>query len=255
MAKQPVTVDPDKTHQFEHLEPEQVIKTIQQLQKRILERFPNAGLAQVCGNFMRLSEKAHQTTQEIARPMWKLRFITYAIIAIMILLPLVIVWDSNWTLGKMTIADEITLTEALFNDLILIGAAILFLTTVETRVKRQRTLTAIHKLRSIAHIVDMHQLTKDPEKYLVNPDKTDTASSPKRIYTAYELGRYLDYCSEMLSLIGKVGAMYIQEFPDSEAVGAVNELESLTTGLSRKIWQKIMILNTEPLEQETKQKP
>jgi hypothetical protein len=28
------------------------------------------------------------------------------------------------------------------------------------------------------------------------------------------------------------------------ALGAVNEVEELTTGLSRKIWQKIMILNT-----------
>jgi poly-beta-hydroxyalkanoate depolymerase len=61
--------------------------------------------------------------------------------------------------------------------------------------------------------------------------------------SAYELTRYLDYCSEMLSLAGKVAALYAQNFPDAVVLAAVNEVETLTTGLSRKIWQKIMILN------------
>ena len=60
--------------------------------------------------------------------------------------------------------------------------------------------------------------------------------------SAFELNRYLDYCTEMLSLSGKVAALYIQHFEDPEAVSAVNDLEDLTSGLSRKIWQKIMVL-------------
>jgi hypothetical protein len=47
----------------------------------------------------------------------------------------------------------------------------------------------------------------------------------------------------MLSLIGKLAALYVQKFDDPVALAAVNEVEELTTGLSRKIWQKIMILN------------
>jgi hypothetical protein len=35
----------------------------------------------------------------------------------------------------------------------------------------------------------------------------------------------------------------VQKFDDPVALAAVNEVEDLTTGLSRKIWQKIMILN------------
>ena len=56
------------------------------------------------------------------------------------------------------------------------------------------------------------------------------------------LGRYLDYCSEMLSLTGKVAALYVQDFEDDVAVQAVNEIEDLTTGLARKIWQKLTIV-------------
>jgi len=131
--------------------------------------------------------------------------------------------------------------EAGINDLVFVGVAIYFLATLEARIKRQRALKAIHELRALAHIVDMHQLTKDPH-VILSPGPA-TRSSPKRTMTDFELSRYLDYCSEMLSLIGKVAALYVQRFDDPVALSAVNEMEDLTTGLSRKIWQKIMILN------------
>ena len=66
--------------------------------------------------------------------------------------------------------------------------------------------------------------------------------------TPFELGRYLDYCSELLSLISKTAAIYVQEFPDSVALQAVDEITSLTNGLSRSIWQKIMLLDRRQAE-------
>jgi hypothetical protein len=47
--------------------------------------------------------------------------------------------------------------------------------------------------------------------------------------------RYLDYCSEMLSLISKIGFLYMQNYHDPVATEAVNDLDDLTNGLSRKI--------------------
>ena len=49
----------------------------------------------------------------------------------------------------------------------------------------------------------------------------------------------------MLSLVGKVGFLYVQKFDDPVAVKSVNDLETLTTALSRKVWQKIMILRSQ----------
>jgi hypothetical protein len=43
----------------------------------------------------------------------------------------------------------------------------------------------------------------------------------------------------------------IDEFDDPVALAAVNEVEELTTGLSRKIWQKIIIINSETLARRT----
>ena len=45
--------------------------------------------------------------------------------------------------------------------------------------------------------------------------------------------------------MGKVAALYVQDFPDAQATAAVDDIEDLTTGLSQKIWQKIMILENE----------
>jgi hypothetical protein len=85
----------------------------------------------------------------------------------------------------------------------------------------------------------MHQLTKDPE-WVVTPGEAVPAARAR--HDRFELSRYLDYCSEMLSITGKIAALYIQDFDDDVALAAVNEVENLTTGLSRKIWQKLMIV-------------
>ena len=69
-----------------------------------------------------------------------------------------------------------------------------------------------------------------------------TTHSPERNFDAYTLGRYLDYCTEMLSLTSKLGYLYVENFHDTEVTKAATELENLCSGLTRKIWQKIVIL-------------
>ena len=60
--------------------------------------------------------------------------------------------------------------------------------------------------------------------------------------TPFQLERYLDYCSEMLAILSKVAALYVQRIQDESVLRAVDDLEDLTIGLSRKVWQKITIL-------------
>ena len=126
------------------------------------------------------------------------------------------------------------------NLLLLAFAAIWFVLTLETRWKRRAVLLRLYELRSFAHVVDMHQLTKDPTVVL---SKQRTSSSPTREMTRFQLTRYLEYCAEMLALIGKLAALYSEYTRDPEIVGAVNDVENLSTDLGRKIWQKITILS------------
>ena len=226
---------------FLSLDADEIVRTIDTLARRIEERFPGAGLGRVCRELLAIARHARERAQWIARPILALRVVTAA-------LAVLIVAGLGLTLARLKppaggfeIGQFIQVLEAGINDLVLIGAAIFFLGTLEGRIKRRRALRALHELRSIAHIIDMHQLTKDPERTIGQAPTTE--SSPTRRMTPIELGRYLDYCSEMLSLTGKVAALYVQHFDDSVALQAVNEIEDLTTGLSSKIWQKLMILS------------
>ena len=139
-----------------------------------------------------------------------------------------------------SVADFVQGIDSAVNELVLLVAASYFLISWENRRKRKRALRGLHVLRSLAHIIDMHQLTKDPER-LLTPEKS-TPSSPERSFTAFELSRYLDYCSEMLSMISKAGALYVQNYDDPVTLAAVNDVEQLTGSLSQKLWLKIDIL-------------
>jgi hypothetical protein len=143
--------------------------------------------------------------------------------------------------GPQGWSDFLQGLEALVNDLIFAGVAVYFLLGLETRRKRKRILSALHTLRSLAHIVDMHQLTKDPERLLSKGPPTE--SSPERSMTQFELNRYLDYASEMLAIMGKVAALYVQDFDDPVALNAASDVQDLTVNLSRSIWQKIVVLD------------
>ena len=227
---------------YQQLDPDKIAQTLGRLNARIAERFPGTGLSAVCGELVGLAEKARDATPRLTQPMRLLRFASGVLVGIIVMgLALTIVTLSTPEEG-FTLPEFIQTLEAGINDIVLIGVGVFFLLSLERRLKRRRTLAAISELRSITHIIDMHQLTKDPQHALRKV--IDTPSSPRRELSRQDLSRYLDYCSEMLSLTGKVAALYAQGFDDSVVLASVNEVETLSTGLSGKIWQKLMILET-----------
>ena len=263
-----------------YLKPDRIVETIAVLQTRIEERFPGSGLSSVCGNLLAIARRAEEKTKWFGQPLRWLRALCWAFSIVIVagsIATILLVGDQesddvpakqrehvtasqpeaadgipvpNATAAnrkrvkRIGVVEFVQIVEAGINDIVLIGAAVFFLITLETRYKRGRALKSLHELRSIAHIIDMHQLTKDPER-IMNRAFSRTGSSPKTTMTKFELRRYLDYCSEMLSLTGKIAALYVQEFDDSVALASVNEIEALCTGLARKIWQKVSILQDE----------
>ena len=225
---------------YRQLDAERIVETLDRLSRRIRERFPNAGLLGVSEELLIV---ANETTARIAylqRPHWPVRIAVGLTILLMVSVIVTIGMTMRLPTQVDGFAEFVTSIEAAINDLVFLGIGLFFLLTIETRMKRRRALDALHQLRSVVHIVDMHQLTKDPELLLVK--STDTASSPARAMTPAELSRYLDYCSELLSLASKVAALHVQHFNDPVVLGAVNEIESLAAGFSGKVWQKITML-------------
>ena len=136
--------------------------------------------------------------------------------------------------------DWIPLAESLVNDIVFVAVAVYFLVALPDRLERRRLLRLLHRLRSLAHIIDMHQLTKDPDR--LRPGWQSTSQSVTVGLNRDEMESYLDYCSEMLSLVGKVAALCAEESQDAVVLETTSTIETLTTGMSRKIWAKISLL-------------
>jgi hypothetical protein len=230
--------------QYRALDAQRIVATLERLRDRIRERFPRAGLGGVSEELLLVAKETTARLEYLRRPNWPVRIAVGLTILLMLSVLVAIAMTVRLPTRVAGFAEFVTAIEAAINDLVFLGLALFFLTTIETRLKRRRALVALHQLRSLVHVVDMHQLTKDPER-LVAP-RPDTASSPERTMTPSELGRYLDYCSELLSLASKIAALYVQHFNDPVVLGAVNEIESLATGFSGKIWQKITMLQRAP---------
>jgi len=222
------------------LDADAIIATLSVLTRRIDERFPGAGLVAVNRDLEALAAKAKTSVARAQRPILGLRVVTGALGLLVVTGLATTFYGLSFPEEPLTVIEFAQVLEAGINDLVLIGIGIAFMVSLERRVKRRRVLGAIHELRSMAHIIDMHQLTKDPSHQTYEIE--DTPSSPRRTLGRAALSRYLDYSSEMLSLTGKVAALYAERFDDPVVLAAVNEVESLATGTSGKIWQKLMIL-------------
>jgi hypothetical protein len=226
---------------YRQLDEARIDETLRRLRDRVGERFPGSGLSKVSAELVLLADESRRCVAYLKRPHWPIRIAVGVVIAIMTAVLVLGAVSIQLPRRVDRLSELVQLLESAINDLVFLGIAVYFLVTVETRLKRRRALRALHQLRSVAHIIDMHQLTKDPER-LMSP-QPDTASSPVRTMTAPELGRYLDYCSELLSLTNKIAALFVQHFNDPLVLSTVNEIETLVTGLSGKIWQKITLLD------------
>ncbi len=220
------------------LQKDKLLATVEKIQKRIDARFPGAGLGSVADEVLQITRKALVRAEWISKPN---RWLQGGLVAVFLT---AITGAAVYLHGR---EDKTPLWLVLFQFLdatkgsaAALTALAIFLVTLETRLKRRRALQAIHELRSVAHVIDMHQLTKDPD-LIENPTRPlDVAGRPM---TADDMERYLHYCTELLAVVGKIGQLYVQDFPDSVAQTAVDHFESLATGLSSKIWQKLMILD------------
>ena len=216
-----------------------IAQTINRLQLRVSDRFPDSGLLRVASQLHEVALETDQTIRWIEKPGYLYRSLGIFFLILVVAALAFAFTELDWKV-PFGISSFVSMSEAALNEIVLLGAGVAFIVSLDLRRKRRRIISALSQLRSIAHVIDAHQLTKDPSN--LGPQVITHEHSPKRTLTSYQLKRYLDYCSELLSLTSKVAFLYVQKFDDPISVNAVYELENLTTGLSRKIWQKIMVL-------------
>lgn len=226
---------------YRALDADAIVATCTRLSTRIDERFPQSGLSKVGRDVLAVAGDTIEGIQHIRRPNWPIRVGVALALLSMVAVTMMLAASASAPTSRLEWFALLPIIESAINDVIFLGIAVFFLTTLEARLKRRKALRALHQLRSLAHVIDMHQLTKDPEQLLSSA--MNTASSPQRNLSRFELARYLDYCTEMLAIISKIAALYVQYLDDPQILGAVNDIQSLTTGLSSNIWQKIVLID------------
>lgn len=227
----------------DHLEADAVQASIDRLARRIRARFPERSLAGVADHLRSLADEVEDTSDSSRLRLRVMRWVTGLLAAALAVATAVVVGQVVLELradGLGEPADLLALLETGVNDLVFSALAIWFLMMAPARHERSRMLGLLHRLRSTAHVIDMHQVTKDPEH--LRADYVPTGASVRDPMTREEMAHYLDYCAEMLSMVGKVAALCAEASGDDVVLDTVSDVESLASDLAARIWQKISVL-------------
>ena len=229
---------------YQRLEGRHVAETVDKLKARIDARFdPQRGLGAVAAELSDLVHRIDEETDQSVARIKNTRRITRAaglVIVVASVVALLLAVDDAIGSGPRHTLDWLPLIESAINDVVFAGIAVVFLWAIPERLERRTLLALLHRLRSLAHIIDMHQLSKDPEQLL--PTYQPTAVSEPVGFGPDNLRHYFDYCSELLSLVAKTAALCAESSTDSVVLDTVSRIESLTTNMSAKIWQKISLV-------------
>lgn len=226
---------------------ERIIEAIAILKQRIHERLPNSTIENIGGYLLKIAENSETVVIKINKPDYLLRAINWVIIAVMSVLLgfglMVAIISSGTESYRSQTVDLLQGLESAINIIVFSGIAIYFLgQRLEKRVKQAESIDYLNSLRSIAHLIDLEQLTKDPQRLMTSNSELATPSSPALEYDRFLLNRFLSYCSEMLSLVSQLAAYHAENTDDRGTIDAANDIERLTGQMAQKIWQKLTVL-------------
>lgn len=235
--------DPTLPADPQHLDAASVRATVERLDARIKARFPTRNLTRLPGQLIEVIDHLSER-QSVwrARRRWLVLAcrLSIALVVAGLVVALATIAVQASPAGEPHGWDWLSIFESLVNDVVFAGIAIYFLWALPDRLQRHGDLATLQRLRSLAHVVDMHQLTKDPER--LRADFAATTASVPLGMTAIELANYLDYCSELLSMLGKTAALFGEHSDDRTTLATIAGIEELTNNLSGKIWTKISLL-------------
>ena len=237
-----MTAEPGR---FDRLDAAHVEATLSQLHQRIVAAMPGRHLADVVDQVRQVVVGIEKRTRT-ARWHAAVRIASWA--AVTVLVVLIVAAAVSAVRAGLGAEDDVHgfewlgVVESGVNDVVFAAVAIWFLRSVPERIERRRMLRILYRLRSLAHVTDMHQMSKHTPGERTGEDTI----LPHRVMDEASLVRYLEFCSDLLSLTAKAAALCGEDTTDAVVLDTVSEIETLTASMSRKIWQKISLFRTVP---------
>lgn len=224
--------------EFRHIEAVRLRETTLWLEKRIRATFPGRSLGQLAYDLRDLVGDVEARCAAIAKPNWPLRLLVGVAMTTLVALLAATFRGMHWSVQESSWAELLQGVEAGLNELVMVGLVILFLSSLETRWKRGRALAGLSELRGVAHVIDLHQMTKDPQIAAARRAEGEEVD----LLDPRDLAQYLSFCADLLSIVGKAAALYGQVLDDGVVLATVDEVESLSARAAGKIWQKLALV-------------
>lgn len=224
--------------QFRTIDPDKLILTVSKLADRVEDEFPASGLSAVANEVVVVAEGTVARVEEIEKPRIFLRVMVGILVVAALAGPFLFSVLLTFSEKVNNLGDFLEATDAGLHLLLILTGGVIFLVGLENRLKRNQALEALAEFRSLAHLVDLHQINKDPGLDRMVPPEPDE----RTVKSDEALANYLDFSGDLLSIIGKLAAFYAQSLRDRVVLDAVNEIETLSSSLSNKLWLKILVL-------------
>ncbi|MCW2758887.1 MAG: hypothetical protein JWO46_2633, partial [Nocardioidaceae bacterium] len=224
--------------------------SLERLHQRISARLPDQNLTALAASIKTSVPDAHARYEATAHRLQRISGWTRAISVVFVLAVAValVLALADFSRSSHDGADWLSLVNTVVGDLVYAAVAVAFLRAVPERLTRSSLTHVLHELRSTAHVIDMHQLGKDPERLRDDYEATGASIHPhlphKESAAARraDLHHYLTYCIELLGLVSKSAALCAESSGDPVVLSMVNDVESLTSDMSQKIFQKLALL-------------
>ena len=127
---------------YRSLDAGKIVTTIDQLRRRIDERFPGAGLARVADDLGAVARDTQRKREELDRPNWPLRLLPVLFIAACAGITLIVAHSVDVGRSNTEPTNLLQTVEATINTIVLAGIGFVFFLTLERRFKRRRALAA-----------------------------------------------------------------------------------------------------------------
>jgi hypothetical protein len=223
-------------------DPAKLMDTIERVVAQIETEFPRADLLQVGRSVLEQARKAEARSSLIQKTNPWLRIGIVLVLALGFTAAFFVVQKIRRFPDTGDLFVIFQGLEAVLNVVILSGAAVFSIVTIETRWQRKAALKEINATISLIHVVDMHQLGKHA---IIAEMRSATQDDLLKdgYYTLAQINRYFDFCSELMSLAAKITLIYEEKLADTVITDAATAAAQLATALSNETYQKMILMD------------
>lgn len=225
------------------IDPNGLAENARKLSERMLERFPDRNLTTRSAELVSVIEDAPRRARQMARRPWFLTFVTAVLLCACVAGAVFGLMQLHVAMNVSTLSELLQILDSGWQSLLIAFFFSLGLFYPVRRWRRSKFLKATNELQEFVQVINLHQLDKDPDQLTKDYNPTAPQRADNRPLNAFEMGRYLDYCIELIELTGMLAAYYSSFTSDSDVRKEIAEHQGVIQRMVTNLQLKIQMLH------------